>query len=124
VSQLKVDYLSTRTGTRQDSMGGQAKSWVSYTTVTSTTSRASLNVSSLTDNNTSDTTINYTSAFDSRNYSFLFSGGRQAEAFGLLLHNAVPTASATRAASFNTSGGVQTLTDCSEQHAASFGTLA
>lgn len=46
-----------------------AKFWVLYTTITTTSITQSYNVASLTDNGTGDTTINYTTAFSSANYS-------------------------------------------------------
>lgn len=46
-----------------------AKFWVLYTTISATSITASYNVTSLTDNGTGDTTINYTVAFSTANYS-------------------------------------------------------
>jgi hypothetical protein len=44
------------------------KAWAKFNTVTSTSLTASMNVSSLTDNGTGDTTINLTTAFPNANY--------------------------------------------------------
>lgn len=47
-----------------------AKVWIKYTTSGSTSITTSYNVSSLTDNGTGDTTINFTVAFANANYSY------------------------------------------------------
>lgn len=46
---------------------GIDKAWVYYTTVTTTTINSSYNISSLTDNGTGNTSINYSTAFSSNN---------------------------------------------------------
>ena len=48
---------------------GLAKAWVSYTTLSSTAVADSFNVGSLTDNNTGDTHINFSTNFGSVNYT-------------------------------------------------------
>ncbi len=48
---------------------GLAKAWVNFTTVTTTSSRDSLNVSSLTDLTTASTRVTYSSAMNNINYS-------------------------------------------------------
>lgn len=45
-----------------------AKAWVKFTSITTTTISASYNVTSLIDNGTGDTTINFTTAFSSADY--------------------------------------------------------
>lgn len=55
--------------------GGNVKVYVSFTTVTTTTILTSTNVSSLTDNGTGDTTVNFTVAFSTANYAFAFGSG-------------------------------------------------
>lgn len=47
---------------------GVAKAWINYTTVTTTSSRGSFNVSGLTDNGTGNTTIAFTNSFIDTNY--------------------------------------------------------
>lgn len=47
---------------------GVAKFWVTYNTNTSTTITQSYNVTSLTDNGTGDTTVNYTTSYSANNY--------------------------------------------------------
>lgn len=86
---------------RQQFHPSAAKAWVSFTTVTTTTAYASYNVSSLTDNGSGDTTINFTTAFSSANYGFSgcvgSSSGVAGVGYSLLApYNAAPTASAFR----------------------------
>lgn len=50
-------------------VNGSAKAWVNFTTVTTTSSRDSLNVSSLTDLTTASTRVTYSSAMNNINYS-------------------------------------------------------
>ena len=56
---------------------GSAKAWVNFTTSSSTSNLASLNVSSLTDNGTGDTTITYTNAMNTDNYASVGLCGEQ-----------------------------------------------
>lgn len=58
---------------------GVAKGWVNYTMVSSTTITTSYNVTSLTDNGTGDTTINWTTAFSTA-AGYTFAGGAMANA--------------------------------------------
>ena len=48
---------------------GSAKAWVNFTGITTTSSRDSLNVSSLTDGGSGNTTITFSSVMDSSNYT-------------------------------------------------------
>tara|TARA_Y100001972_G_scaffold440_1_gene529 strand:+ start:157 stop:561 length:405 start_codon:yes stop_codon:yes gene_type:complete len=64
---------STTTNLQQ----GLAKAWVNYTTSSSTSDLDSVNVSSLTDNGTGDTTITYTNAMNTNNYSSVGTCGEQ-----------------------------------------------
>jgi len=54
---------------RQQYHPSATKAWVTFTSVTTTTINASFNVTSLTDNGTGDTTINFTNNFSSGNYA-------------------------------------------------------
>lgn len=53
---------------RQQYHPTSCKAWVAFTTITTTSILTSHNVTSLTDNGTGDTTINFTTAFSSGNY--------------------------------------------------------
>ena len=56
---------STTTNLQQ----GLAKPWVHFTGVTTTAARDSLNISSLTDTDTGDTTVNISNAFNNDDYA-------------------------------------------------------
>ena len=58
-------------------VNGSAKAWVNFTTSGSTSDLDSVNVSSLTDNGTGDTTITYVNAISSDNYSSVGTCGEQ-----------------------------------------------
>jgi hypothetical protein len=49
-------------------IGTLCRVWIQYNTITTTTITGSFNVSSLTDNGTGDTTINFTNALSDANY--------------------------------------------------------
>ena len=67
MSELRADTITASDGTSPVTLTKQsaAKAFVSYTSTTSHTIRSSLNTSSITDNGTGDTTINFSSNFDS-----------------------------------------------------------
>jgi len=81
MSEIKVDTLTGKTSVGDitvTSEGGAvtmqlqqglAKAWVNFTGITTTSSRDSLNVSSLTDGGSGNTTITFSSAMDSSNYT-------------------------------------------------------
>lgn len=56
-------------------VNGSAKAWVGFNTITSTSIFQSQNVSSLTDNGTAYTTINFSSNLNSTGYSLTASAG-------------------------------------------------
>jgi len=58
-------------------VNGSAKAWVNFTTSSSTSNLDSLNVSSLNDNGTGDTTITYANAMNTDNYSSVGMCGEQ-----------------------------------------------
>ena len=66
-SVLNVDTIADKAGTGPVALTKQAaaKAFTSYTSTTSHTIRSSLNTASITDNGTGDTTINFSSNFDS-----------------------------------------------------------
>ena len=65
---------------------GSAKAWVHFTSVTTTTAQDSLNISSLTDTDTGDTTVNISNAFSNDDYACVMftnaSSGTGVGAFG------------------------------------------
>ena len=73
---IKVDEIQNKAGSTTlaanklpDMLSGSAKTYVNFTSISSTSIRKSLNVSSLTDNATGQTTINMTSAMSDTNYT-------------------------------------------------------
>ena len=72
LGKIKADTLEHSTAGSLDTqfvVSGSAKVWINFTTVTTTASRDSLNVSSLTDVGTSNTRVTYSSAMNNVNYS-------------------------------------------------------
>lgn len=69
MSTLNVDTIVDAAGTGPATFTSQeaAKMRVSYTTVTTTSAHDSFNVTSLTDNGTGDTTVNFTNSFAAAN---------------------------------------------------------
>lgn len=84
---------------RQQFHPSASKAWVKFTSVTTTAINVSYNVTSLTDNGTGDTTINFTTPFSSADYAVAGTCLR-GSVTGILLINiataAAPTASALR----------------------------
>ena len=78
-SVLNVDTIADKAGTGPVGLTKQsaAKAWVNFTTSSSTSNLDSFNVASLTDNGTGDTTITYTNAMNTDNYSSVGTCGEQ-----------------------------------------------
>lgn len=68
---LTISKISdgTTTGSATDMIKGSAKAWVNFNGVTTTSIRASYNVSSVTRNASGDYTINFTTALADANYA-------------------------------------------------------
>ena len=87
MSEIKVDTLTGKTtagditvtseggAATMQLQQGLAKAWVGFNTITSTSIFQSQNVSSLTDNGTAYTTINFSSNLNSTGYSLTASAG-------------------------------------------------
>lgn len=76
MSTLRVDSIQNRTGGDLLNSAGIAKAWVNFNGTGTVAIRASLNVSSITDNGTGDYTVNFTSALTDANYAAsLYSDG-------------------------------------------------
>mgnify|MGYP001161369735 CR=1 FL=1 len=71
MSEIRATTISDETGNGPIALTKQhaAKVWVNFTSITTTALRDSINVSSLTDNGTGQTTINITSAMSNTNYT-------------------------------------------------------
>ena len=70
MSTLTVSNITDGTDTVETSfvLNGSAKCWINYTSITTTTARDSFNVSSLTDQTTGQTEINFTSGMSNTDY--------------------------------------------------------
>lgn len=87
---------------------GVAKAWIMFNGTGTPADLASRNVTSITDNNTGDYTINYTTSFSSANYgiSAIASEGSVPNAIAVCLDNSnVPAAGTTRIRVRNDGGG-------------------
>ena len=69
MSTLRVTTITTPSG-GQPTIDGLARAWVNFNGTGTVAIRASLNVSSITDNGTGDYTVNFTTAMPDENYSF------------------------------------------------------
>ena len=68
MSTLRVTTVTNPSG-GQPTIDGLAKAWVNFNGTGTVAIRASLNVSSITDNGTGDYTVNFTTALADANYS-------------------------------------------------------
>ena len=73
MSLLKINTLSNLAGNQstavENAINGSAKAWVNFNGTGTVSIRASYNVSSITDNGTSDYTINFSTSMPNANYS-------------------------------------------------------
>jgi hypothetical protein len=74
MSTLRVTSITTPSG-GQPTIDGLAKAWVNFNGTGTVAIRASLNVSSITDNATGDYTVNFTTAFADADYAVVLSAG-------------------------------------------------
>jgi hypothetical protein len=74
MSTLRVTTVTNPSG-GQPTIDGLAKAWVNFNGTGTVAIRASLNVSSITDNGTGDYTVNFTTALADANYSIVGSSG-------------------------------------------------
>lgn len=72
MSTLRVTTITTPSG-GQPTIDGLARAWVNFNGTGTVAIRASLNVSSITDNATGDYTVNFTTAMPDVNYSIVAS---------------------------------------------------
>lgn len=75
MSTLRVNTIQDSTGSSSPTINGLAKAWVNFNGTGTVAIRASLNVSSITDNNTGNFTVNMTTAMTDSNYSAVGSCG-------------------------------------------------
>jgi hypothetical protein len=109
MSTLRVTTVTNPSG-GQPTIDGLARAWVNFNGTGTVAIRASLNVSSITDNGTGDYTVNFTTALADANYAAMGcyqydqSGATAAGVF-LQLNRTAQTASAVRITT-STSPGV------------------
>jgi len=111
MSTLRVTSITTPSG-GQPTVAGLARAWVNFNGTGTVAIRASLNVSSITDNGTGDYTVNFTTAMPDANYSV---GGIGASSSGnswgfmslatATVNGTDPTTSAFRIKTTNSNGG-------------------
>jgi hypothetical protein len=98
----------TNSTSSTNAIQGSAKAWVNFNGVTTTTIRASYNVSSVTRTATGDYVVNFTTAFADANYATLASAGRNATGSGgyiaLPSDKTAQTTSAVQIYTINTAG--------------------
>ena len=77
MSTLKLGTIATQDGTESTDVtnvvNGSAKAWVNFNGTYTVAIQASFNVSSITDNNTGDYTVNFTTAMVDANYQISMS---------------------------------------------------
>ena len=119
MSTLSVSNITDGTTTVGTSyvVNGSAKVWANYSTVTSTSIRDSLNVSSLTDNGSGNTEIYLTNSFADTNYAHL---GESSE-FHFAVGNLTKAVGSFRLTTFNSS---HSLNDASQISPIAIGDLA
>lgn len=69
MSTLRVNTIQDSTGSSSPAINGLARAWVNFNGTGTVAIRASLNVSSITDNGTGDYSLNFTTAMPDANYS-------------------------------------------------------
>ena len=114
MSTLRVNTIQNAAGSGDPTISGAAKAWLNFIGTGTVAIRASFNVSSITDNNTGDYTINFATALTDANYSACIGGGSQTGAqtrFFMEQHDA-PLRTATQLRIY-TLNGSQNLADTS-----------
>jgi hypothetical protein len=118
MSTLRVTTVTNPSG-GQPTIDGLAKAWVNFNGTGTVAIRASLNVSSITDNGTGDYTVNFTNALADADYAAVVSGSNTAQTArsGTLNGDTAPSASSRRIAFCDYAG---TLIDGSQINVAFF----
>jgi hypothetical protein len=94
------------------------RAWVNFNGTGTVAIRASGNVSSITDNNTGDYTVNFTTAMPDANYAVSVGGATVNSGAAYGIGNSAPTSSAYRVIAFGYNGGA--LTDQANVYVAIF----
>ena len=99
MSTLKVTNIQATGETASRAVSGVAAAWVNFNGTGTIAARDSVNVASLTDNNTGEYTINLSSAFSAADYAFTAAKGRTGANGGTIQAHTnvtVPSASSLR----------------------------
>ena len=107
MSTLRVTSITTPSG-GQPTVAGLARAWVNFNGTGTVAIRASLNVSSITDNGTGDYTVNFTTALADANYCANVSAGLAGNTRNLsgLYGYSTQTSSAVRVSGLETTGRI------------------
>ena len=107
MSTLRVNNINDASGgTSNLNIPGTAKAWVNFNGTGTVAIRASLNVSSITDNGTGDYTVNFTTALADANYSVSGLAARGTDETFIGRISATPTTTALRFLAFDRSGNL------------------
>ena len=106
MSTLRVNTIQNQAGTGQPSISGLAQAWVNFNGTGTVAIRASLNVSSITDNGTGDYTVNFGTAMSDANYAVTVgqvaatqAGDGSIGSFGILTNGVMSNNATTKSAS-------------------------
>ena len=81
MSTLRVNTIQDSTGSSTPAINGLARAWVNFNGTGTVAIRASLNVTSITDNGTGDYIVNFTTAMPDTSYSVATSTGGNTNAY-------------------------------------------
>ena len=98
MSTLRVNTIQDTAGSGSPAINGLARAWVNFNGTGTVAIRASLNVSSISDNGTGDYTVNFATAMSDANYSFSCDGSQNESPSytGMAIGSAPASASAFR----------------------------
>ena len=128
MSNLVVSNISDGTDTVETGyvVNGSAKAWVSFSTSTTTTINDSINISSLTDNGTGDTTVNLNTNMSSISYMFI--GGLGFNGTGAVnsrsVYQTARTVSSSRSRTYYVDVSTSNATDADYNGVSIYGDLA
>lgn len=101
-------------------IGQLCRAWANFSGVTTTSVRASFNVSSVTYNGTGDYTVNFTAAFADANYSAVAATGRSSTTAATQQQPSVHTYTASTVKIASVQGSTRSFSDASEVSVAVF----
>lgn len=97
--------MSTTNGAGTVALAYDCRAWVNFNGVTTTSIRASGNITSVTRNSAGDYTVNFTNAMVDANYSSVISVGNSASATVIIIGSTAGTAPTTSAIRFSCNNG-------------------